>query len=180
MNAALRRVYWVSRPSGTVRPVGEDFAVSGAVTGALITTQLSGDRTGWFRCHTRAVPAENLRACLAPGAPARAQVRDRLTDTLTGAHTHGGRRRRSLSGAELAGEAERILEDRDYASCHIDVDGVPEPGVRVNSSLFAADEATGVFLAVHHRHLVVIESHDGAGVPQALTTASSVTAMKTS
>jgi hypothetical protein len=41
--------------------------------------------------------------------------------------------------------------------------------VRFNSSAVAADETTALFLVVHDRHLVAIESHDGAGNPRALT-----------
>jgi hypothetical protein len=32
----------------------------------------------------------------------------------------------------------------------------------------------GLFLIVHHRHLVAVESHHGAGDPQALTTDSDI------
>lgn len=182
MNAPLQRVYWISQPAGSTRHTGGDFEISGAVTGALTTTSLSGDRTGWFQCHTRALPAEGLglAACLAPDGPARAQLGDVLTDMLASVHTGGGRRPRTLSGAELSSEAERILESRDYAACVLEVDGIPVSGVRFNGSPVAADDAMGLFLVVHHGHLVTIESHHGAGDPQALTTDSDIAAVKTS
>jgi hypothetical protein len=178
MNAPLRQVYLVSQPTGTARHTGQDIGVSGAVTGALTTTILSGDRRGWFQCHTRALPVEgaDVVTCLVPGGPAYAAVSEVLTDMLASIHTRGGRRPRTLSGVELASEAERILETRDYAACLLAVDGVPVSGVRFNSSPVAADEATGLFLLVHDRHLVAIESHDGAGDLQALTKDSAIPA----
>jgi hypothetical protein len=177
MNAPLQQVYLVSQPTGSTRHTGRDFAASGAVTGALTTTMLSGDPRGWFQCHTRALPAEaaDLVACLVPGGPAYDPVREILTDMLASSHTGGGRRPRTMSGAELSSEAERILENRGYAACLVAVDGTPVSGVRFNSSPVAADETTALFLVVHDRHLVAIESHDGAGNPQALTRESPVT-----
>lgn len=181
MNASVQRMYWVSRPAGMTSLTGGDFDVSGTVTGALMTTRLSTDRKGSFRCHTRALPEDlDLAACLAQGGAARTQVRDLLTDMLAAFHTGAGRRPRTLSGAELASEAERILESSDYTPCVIAVDDVPVPGVRFNSSLVAADaDEAGMFLVVHHGHLVTIESHNGAGDPQVLSTDSDVAAVRT-
>lgn len=176
MHTPLQQVYLVSQPTGTIRHTGRDFGASGAVTGALTSTVLSGDRTGWFGCHTWAVPADgaDLEACLEPGGPAYARVREVLTDMLASKHTGGGRRPRTLSGAALAGEAERILEHRDYTEFVFAVDGTPVSGVRFNSSPVGADEATALFLVVHDRHLIAIESHNGAGDPHALARESNV------
>ena len=161
------------------RLTGGDVDGSGAVTGALTTTHLSGDRTGWWQCHTRASPIEDLdlATCLASDGPVRGQLGELLTNLLAGAHTGGGRRRRMLSGAQLAGEAGRIVADRDYTPFPIAVDGVQTSGLRLNGRLVVPD-ATAMFLVVHHGHLVTIESHDGAGDPQALATDSDVAAVK--
>ena len=179
MNAPLQRVYWVSQPSGMTRLTGGDFDGSGAVTGALTTTQLSGDRTGWLQCHTRASPIEDLdlATCLASDGPVRDQLGELLTNLLAEAHTSGGRRRRMLSGTQLAGEAERIMADRDYTPFPIAVDGIQTSGLRLNDRLVVPD-ATAMFLVVHHGHLVAIESNDGAGDPHALATDSDVAAVK--
>lgn len=180
MNAPLQRVYRVSRPPGTTRLTGADFDSSGAVTGALTTTQLSGDRTGQLRCHTRASPIGDLDlvTCLASDGPVRDQLGELLTNLLAGAHTGGGRRRRTLSGMYLAGEAERIVVDRDHTPFPIAVDDVQTSGVRLTSRLVVPD-ATALFLVVHHGHLVGIESYDDAGHPHALTTDSHIDAVRT-
>ena len=179
MNAPLQRVYRVSEPPGQTRLTGGDFDGSGAVTGALTTTQLSGDRTGWWQCHTRASPVDDLdlAACLTSDGPVRGQLGDLLTNLLAVAHTDGGRRRRTLSGTHLAGEAERIIADRDYTPFPIAVDGVQTSGLRLNGRL-ALPGASALFLVVHHGHLVAIESHDGAGDPHALATDTDVAAVK--
>ncbi len=180
VNAPLRRVYRVSHPAGTTRLTGGDFDGSGAVTGALTTTYLSGDRTGWLQCRTQASRVEDLdlATCLAPDGPVREQLVELLTNLLAGAHTSGGGRPRTLSGTQLASEAERILEDRDYTPFPVAVDGIGMSGLRFNDRPVVAD-ATAIFLVVHHGHLVAIESHDGAGDPRALTADSDVAAVKT-
>lgn len=172
MTIPLRQVYAVSQPSGTTRDTGRDFDAAGAVTGALTTTTLSGDRTGWFTCHTLALPDElvDVTACLVPGNPAWAQVGDVVTNMLASVYTHGGRRPRTLIGAHLAAEAQRILQTRDYTPSILAIDGIPVSGVRLNSSPVAASEAAALFLLVHERHLIAIESHDGAGLPRTLVT----------
>jgi hypothetical protein len=179
VNAPLQRVYRVSRPPGTTRLTGGDFDGSGAVTGALTTTHLSGDRTGWWQCHTRASPIEDLdlATCLASDGPVRDQLDVLITNVLAVAHTGGGRRRRTLSGTQLAAEAEQVLADRDYTPFPVAVDGVRMSGLRFNSRP-AVPDTTAMFLVVHHGHLVAIESHDGAGDPQALATDSDVAAVK--
>ncbi|MDG4831735.1 hypothetical protein O7627_20860 [Solwaraspora sp. WMMD1047] len=180
MNAPLQRVYRVSRPSGTTRLTGGDFDGSGAVTGALTTTRLPGDGTGWWQCRTQASPVEDLdlATCLAADGPVRDQLGELLTDLLAGAHTGGGARPRTLSGAQLAGEAERILANRDHEPFPIAVDGVRISGLRFNNSPVVADGAA-MFLVVHQGHLAAIESYDGAGDPQALATDSDVAAVRT-
>ena len=171
MNIPLQQVYLVSQPTGTTRHTGQDLDASGAVTAALTTTILSGDRRGWFNCNTLALPVEgaDLTACLTPGNPAWSQLVDVLTNMLASVHTDGGRRRRALSGTDVATEARRILEARDYSPFLLAIDGLRVSGVRLNSSPVAADEAAELFLVVHDRHLIAIESHNGAGPPETLT-----------
>jgi hypothetical protein len=112
--------------------------------------------------------AADLTACLVPGNPAWVRLGDVVTNMLAGVHTDGGQCPRTMSGAELAGEAQRILENRDYSPCLLSIQGVSVSGVRLNCSPVAAHQAAELVLVVHDRHLIAIESHHGAGPPRAL------------
>ncbi|GAA3452487.1 hypothetical protein [Dactylosporangium matsuzakiense] len=178
MTVPLRQVYAVADPSGTTRQTGRDFDTAGAVTGALTTTALSGGRPGWFTCHTLGLPDEldEVTACLEPGSPAWSQLVDVLTNMLASAHTQGGRRPRTLSGAQLVAEAQRLLQHGEYAPCGATVGGVAVAGVRFDRTRATADSAVELLLFVHAGHLIAIESHDGAGLPRTLEVNQSVAA----